>query len=238
MTTTVASNSAERCIRLAMKDAGLLEDGQNPTPEQFDDMLGRLNDLANLWQTQGLKLWLLEDVSIPLVAGQQRYVFSPTGDVVMTKPLRVLQAYYRNSDGIRRPLVPLSWDEWLRLAQVSIQGAINSYFVDKQQNQLNVSFWNVPDATAATGTCHVLLQHQITNLVKITDAMSFPLEWFLALRWGLADEIATGQPVAIMQRCEQRANTYRMALEDWDVEDAATKFEPDPRSQYYQNSFR
>lgn len=237
MSTALALNSSERIIRLAMKDAGLLQDLSDPTPDQFSEYMGRLNDILNYLQTQGLKLWLQVDTPIPLTASKATYNLGPTGDVVMTKPLRVLQAYYLDSGGIRRPLIVLSRDDYMRLSQVSNTGAVNSYFVDKQLTQLAVSLWLVPDATAATGTVHVLLEQQVTNLVQITDTMAFPQEWFLALRWALADDLSTGQPVAIMQRCSQKAEFYRQALEDWDVEDAPTKFEPDSRSQYYQNSF-
>ena len=68
--------------------------------------------------------------------------------------------------------------------------------------------------------------------------MNFPIEWRIALRWGLADELATGQPQSIMDRCQQRAISYRTMLEDWDVEDAPTRFTPDSRGQYSMGKFR
>ena len=86
-----------------------------------------------------------------------------------------------------------------------------------------------PDATAATGTGHLIIQQQVTIFTNLTDTISFPEEWRMALRWGLADDICTGQPQATMDRCEKRAGTYRTMLEDWDVEDAATSFAPDQR---------
>jgi hypothetical protein len=318
-------SSCGRIIQFAMEDAGLLEDGQQPTEEQSAKYLQRLNDVVNFFQTQGLKLFLLQDVAVPLVVSQQTYVFgtTPGADVVMSKPLRVLQAYYLAStlyiqtgtgagtaniavastvvgtqnytntnlvtftnvtttglltgtnyyivnvvantsiqvsltiggaavtvaagtatlnfvgQGIRRPLVPLSWDEWLRLSQPANQGAINSYFVDKQVLTMNLSLWNVPDAGAvASGSVHVLVENQCTNLVTLTDAMAFPVEWFLPLRWGLAADICGGQPDSVIARCEGKALMYREALEGWDFEDAPTRFEPDSRSGYYNNNFR
>ena len=75
-------------------------------------------------------------------------------------------------------------------------------------------------------------------MVMLTDETAFPLEWSMGLRWGLADELATGQPQAIMDRCERRATAYREKLEDWDVEDAPTSFAPDQRVTYATSSFR
>lgn len=239
MATTAASfPTAERVIQFAMQDAGLLAEGDEPNSDQLATNLVRLNDMVNLWQTQGIKLFLLEDISIPLVQGQGLYVVGPAQGVNMTKPLRGLQAYFLDQNNIRRPLVALSWDEWMRLSQINQQGSISSYFIDKQATFLNVHFWMPPAAADATGTGHILFQTQVTNYVSITDQTAFPQEWFIALRWGLADEISTGQSQAIMQRCQQRAVAYRTALEDFDVEDTTTQFAPDQRQTYNAQSFK
>ncbi len=221
------STSASRLIEYAMGDAGLLAEGDSPTGEQYTKNLYKLNDLINLWQTQGLKLFLLQDIPITLTAGVSQYTFGLAGTVVMDKPTRAVQGYYLESTGARRPLTPLSWEEWTRLSQVSQEGALNSFHVDKQTSLLKVNFWLTPDTTAATGTAHLVLQTQAPNFTSITMDSAFPQEWFIALRWGLADEISTGQPQPIMDRCQQRAMAYRTALEDWDIEDAPTRFEPD-----------
>jgi len=210
-------------------DAGLLQEGQTINPEQLVNGMRRLTGMINLWQTQGLKLWLNVDTAITLVSGTGTYTLGPAGTVVMTKPLRVLEAYWLSSAGIRTPLIPLAWNDYIRLSQVNQTGAINSYFVDKQATVLSIFFWLIPDATAATGTGHVLLQTQVTNFIAVNETMNFPIEWRLALHWGLADEVCTGQPQTIMDRCEKRAASYRAMLEDWDVEDAPTRITPDQR---------
>lgn len=238
MTTSPTFHTAQRLIRLAFKDAGLVQDGDEPNGEQYADGLSRLNDMVNLWQTQGLKLFLIQDVEIPLVAGQGTYTMYPAGDVAMTKPLRIIQGYNLDSNSIRRPLVVLSREEYTRLSQVTQTGQINSYFVDKQADRLIVHFWLVPDTQAATGSAHVITELQASNMTSLTDSDGFPIEWAMALRWGLADELATGQPTTIMQRCESKALYYRNMLEDWDVEDASTSFTPDQRGLYATSSFR
>lgn len=230
MTTPVDFNTPARIIRMAMEDAGLLQEGDEPNSEQYAKYMERLQDLINAWQTQGLKLFLLQDLTLNLVAGQAAYSLSPTGDIVMTKPLRIIQAYYRDSSGTRRPLVSLGWEEYLRLSTVTQLGAVINYLVDKQPTSLIINLWNVPDATAATGTVHLLTQVAMSFLTELDDTLIFPPEWYMALRWGLADDISTGQPQIIMDRCKMKADEYRTALENWDVEDAATRFVPDSRT--------
>jgi hypothetical protein len=225
MTVPVTLNTPARCIRLAMQDATLLQQGDDPTGEDYAEYMGRLNDMVNLWQTDGLRLWLNQDVAVPLVAGTALYFFGTAG----LKPTRVIQAYYEDQNGVRRPLDPMSRDDYVRLSQVSQQGQLNSYFVDKQQSTLNVYFWLTPDATAALGTAHLIRQEQVTQSVSLTDTMNFPVEWFLALRWGLADELSTGMSLDIQQRNSMKAKEYKEKLDNWDVEDADTYFQPDQR---------
>ena len=217
-------NTPYSIIRDAYYDAGLLQEGESPNSEQLVSGMRKLTDLINLWQTQSLKLWLNTDVTVALVAGHGTYLLGPSGDVNIVKPLRVLEAYVKSASGIRRPLTPLAWADYVRLSQVNQTGQINSYFVDKQQSLLSVLFWPVPDTVAAAGTVHLVVQSQVINFIALNETINFPIEWRIALRWGLADEICTGQPQAIMDRCQQRATTYRAALEDWDVEDAPTRF--------------
>lgn len=238
MTSPSNFNTPDRIIRTAMLNVGKLQAGDDPTSEDYATYMPRLNDIFNFYQTQGLKLWLNYDLSITLTAGLALYSLGPTGNVIMTKPLRVVQGYFLDQSSNIRPLWPISWQEYKTLSSTTEQGSINSYFVDKQQNALNVYLWLTPDSTAALGTAHVVIQQQVVQLVSLTDSMNFPMEWFIALHWALADEISTGQPAAIMSRATDRARFYREKLEDWDVEDAATMFQPDQRQTMFTSTFR
>lgn len=222
-------------INDAMHDAGYLGEGEIPNSDQLNSNFRRLNDIINLWQTQGLKLFLLQDITLPLVASQYSYTFGPdiSCDVVMAKPSRVIGAYVITPAGIRRPLIPIAWKDWNLLPQVTDnEGIINSYMVNKQAEVLQVRFWNAPDTEEALNSVVLTMQVEAPNAINLEEDMNFPQEWRIALRWGLADDICTGQPQAIMERCAQRAQAYRTALEDWDVEDAPTSFAPNARTGY------
>lgn len=238
MTVPAFSNSVYRIIKFAMEDAGLLQEGDEPTSEQYAKYLLRFYDLITFMQTQGLKLWLQTDQAVVLTAGTASYTMMAGGAVDITKPMRVLQGYYLDSSNVRRPLVVLSRDEYTRLSITSTQGAINSFFVDKLKDRLTVYFWLVPDASAALGTAHLLIQRQIASPISLTEDLDFPTECALALRWGLADDICTGQPQTIMDRCAAKAMVYRTLMEDWDVEDAATFLQPDTRGGAESGRFR
>lgn len=219
-------HTAERIIRQALKDAGRLQTGDDPSAEVYTDALGRLSDLIFTYQTQGLKLWLNSIRQVTLVANVATYALGPagTGD----KPARVLEGWYARTDGNRRPLELYSWRDYQSLGTLTHVGDVTGFFPDKQQLNAVVKFWPVPSTTcAANGSVELLVQRQAVGPVQLTEAIGFPVEWYMALRWGLADELATGQPGLIMDRCERKAKMFREALEDWDVEDASTRFQPD-----------
>ena len=229
--TTPAENTPSGIIFDAMTESGRLAAGDVADSDSLARWSRRLRDMINSWQTDGLKLFLQVDQSITLTAGLATYVAKPGGDINMTKPLRAPQGYYLDSTSpmapTRRPIFPLSWNEWLTLSTTTTQGPISQYFVDKQPTQLNISFWQTPDATtAANGTAHLLLQQQVVNFTNLTDTMNFPIEWRLALMWGLADQMTTGKPQEVMARCTMMAARYKTALENWDVEDVDTRFTP------------
>lgn len=239
MATTV-SNTAVGIITDAMRDAGKLQKGDRPDSDDLATYMRRLNDIINLWQTDGIKLFLQEEVSVPLVVGQTLYVLGPNGPaVVMARPPRILQGFVITPGNIRRPLVMISRDEWERLSQVvGNNGTINSFMVDKQATVTNLNLWPPPDSTEVLNTATFLMQVQAPNPLFLSDSMGFPQEWRIALRWGLADDICTGQPQVIMDRCATKAEFYKKKLEDWDVEDAPTFMNVDSRFYAQQGRFK
>src|SRR5574341_846153 len=179
-------------IEDAMVDAGLLMEGASSTTDQRTKNIRRLNDLINLSQTQGLKLWLERDVSVTLVAGTEGYTLTSGGSRMLTATL----AYWQASAGNKTPVEIISREEWVRLSNNTEQGAVTQIFPEKLVTSLRVHCWLVPDATAAAGTLHVVGRVQMPNFTLTSDdlTIAFPQEWAIALRWGLADEICTGQP--------------------------------------------
>jgi len=88
------AQTATYAIELAMRDAGLLDKMDEPDSEDYRQYLGRLNMMINFEQTQGLKLFLQEDVSFVPILGQQRYAWGPGGDITMPRPTRIIAGYF------------------------------------------------------------------------------------------------------------------------------------------------
>jgi hypothetical protein len=260
------AQSAAQAVEFAMRNAGLLDKLDMPDSEDYRQYIPRLNGLINFEQTQGLKLWLQEDITFTPVQGQQLYAMGPNGDIIMPRPTRVIAGYFTFPTGaggtgviqtdagidiqtdsgqliqasqtgsgaqtnvqVRFPLTPLSRDEFNNLGVLNVQGITNSYFADKQQNNLNLWLWLNPDAFTALATVTVTTQTQINQIISITDAMNFPIEWFQFVHWGLSCEIDQGQPLAVQNKNEGMRDYYRDKLEGFDVEDTSTFLQPDSR---------
>ncbi len=239
MTTPVTFGTPYQIIDNAWHEAGFLGRGRNADSDILALGMNKLTYIFNFLQVKpGLKLWLNQDLAITPVAGQTLYTLGPTGNVPMTKPIRGFEAYYTDSNANRRPLIQMGRSEWDMLSTINTKGTITSYYVDKQQLSLNVYLWLTPDTQAATGIFHLIVTQQVTGTVTLVDTMNFPIEWFLALMWELAKQICTGQPQAIVDRCEAMADYHLAVLEDWDVEDSSTFFTTDARTMNYTGRFR
>jgi hypothetical protein len=230
--------TVERCIKSAMLDAGLIQRGDTPTVSDYAEMMDRLNDICITEQTQGLKLWLNEMQDIVLVAGTYVYPIGPATGPTPIRPMRVLEAYTTDVNGTSSPLTMLSWNDWNLLGGRYGAGSLHSFFVDKGLDYMKVHVAATPDAQAATSILQVLVQGPVAHMTAISDRLDFPIEWFLFLRWALAADIATGQPQAVIDRCEGKAMQLRQALTDWDVEDASTLFSPSGQSGFSGSAFR
>jgi hypothetical protein len=229
MTIPANYGTPERLITTALRDCGKLADDTEADSAQLLDGMQRLADLLYFHQTQGLKLWLLEDVEIPIVASQAMYTLGPGGNVDMLKPFRVEFGYRtEGTDENRSPLTPLSYEDYTRLSNTTQTGQVSQYFVDKRLSFLNIWLWLVPDANeVANGSVHLVVRTKATHLVDFTAAMTFPPEWYLALRWALADELASGMPQTIQARCNSFSEKYIDALQNFDIEDVPVMFQAD-----------
>lgn len=227
----------------AMVDAGKLGQGREPSGEALAENMRRLNKYVNYLQTQGAILWVQEDLSLQapvLQAGVSAYPIGIGGVATVpalspiAKPRRVIEAYYVDpfATQTRRPVEIVARNIWDTYSTTISQGTITSVYPDKQLSQIICNTWMTPSAQEALGQLHLICDLQIPNFSQLTDAMYFPSEWALTLEWGLADQICTGMPQEVVDRCAAKSLYYETALLAWDQEDGSTTFQPDPRGGY------
>ena len=180
------SVSRDDLIGAALRLTGAFGDGDTIPASDVSNCAQALNILAKELATDGLPLWCVQDIAVPMVEGQLNYDLSAASGT--TLPLRILDAYLRTATGNDVKLTSISRYDYDTLGQKSSQGTPNQYFYDPQLGAGMLYLYNVPQDP--TTTVHVVLQRQIQDFNLATDTPDFPQEAFRLLKWCLADEIA------------------------------------------------
>jgi hypothetical protein len=96
--TTTFSVTRNDIIQSSLRLLGVLEEGTQPTASAIENASMVLNMMLKDWMTDGIKLWTVTELTIPLKANQTSYTIGPssTYDVNTNKPLRLIQSFLRN----------------------------------------------------------------------------------------------------------------------------------------------
>lgn len=233
--TTIYSISRDTIITAALRKLQVVELGTTPDATTVSNAAQSFDIMIKAWQSSGIKLWTINEYTLPLVATQNTYTISPSGSsLTADKPLRVIQAWMRNTSvtpNVDTPLQILSRQEYNTLGSKSSSGMINSIWYDPRVTSGSLVTYLTPDANTATNyQLHFVAQRPMTDSSG-SSSPDFPTEWTQALVWGLADELAIEYGCHVNQRQEigMRADKYRRELEDWDTEYTSTFFSPDMR---------
>ena len=237
----------DQVITLALRKLGVLEIGDTPDAATIANASVSLNLLIKQLSTEGLKLWKTSELIIPLTANKTVYTLGGNSSTLMydslaptvaitDKPLRVLQAFYRNKSvtpKIDTPVLLLSKQEYNVLGSKYSTGTTNSVFYDTKVLNGLLYVYLTPDVYSQSNLeLHVVAQMPLNDLSAATDIPDFPNEWMNTLVWNLADQLSIeyGVPMNYRQEISQRAMAYKEQLTDWDVEVSSTYFMPDFRS--------
>ena len=230
----------DQIITLALRKLGVLELGSVPDSETVANASLALNLYVKQMETEGLKLWTVNQLVLPLVNGQTQYSIgpasqNPTVDLDTDKPLKVIQAWLRQTTvtpPIDIPVQLLSQQEYKTLGSKFSTGVANSIYYEIRQNTGNMYVYLTPDYNAAYQyDLYFMAQQPIQDINTGSAIPNFPVEWMNTLVWNLADQLAIEYSVPSNHRQEiaLRAKTYREQLTDWDVESVSTFFQADLR---------
>lgn len=239
--TTNFSVTRNDIIASSLRLLGVLEEGTVPNATSIENASLVLNMLIKDWMTDGIKLWSVDELVIPLTVNKTSYTIGPdnSNDVVNYKPLRVIQAFLRNTSvnpHVDMPMTLISEQEYNILGSKFSTGTVNSVFYKPYVSNGIVKVFLTPDTHAEqTYELHVAYQRPLMDITNANQTFDFPQEWYQSLRWGLAAELAAdyGIPTDRAAAIITRANSYKERLMAWDVEAQSTFFQPDVRMNQY-----
>ena len=237
----------DQIISLALRKLGTLEVGSTPDAETIANANMSLNLLVKQLNTDGLKLWKVSELIVPLTVSKTSYILGGASSDLMydslaptvaitDRPLKVIQGFYRNVTSnpvIDTPVMIVSKQEYNTLGSKFSTGTANTIFYDSKKTNGILYVYLTPDAYSQSNLeLHIIAQMTLNDMTLATDIPDFPNEWMNCLVWNLADQLALeyGVPMNARQEIALRAQTYKTQLDDWNVEVSSTFFQPDFRS--------
>jgi hypothetical protein len=139
------------------------------------------NMMLSRWSNQGVNLWAVDLVEVPLIQGQAVYSVDP--NTVM-----ILDAYIRTG-GVDRPIMPISRTEYASYSTKSAQGFPTVFWFDRLTSP-NITLWSVPSATGQyTLRYYRVRRIQDANLAG-GENVEVPYLWLEAFADGLTYRLA------------------------------------------------
>ena len=176
------------------------------------------NMMLSRWSNQGVNLWKVDLVSVPVVQGQATYAVDPS-------TVMILDAYMANSASGQetdRIVLPIGRTEYASYPNKTQQGVPTVFWFDRLLAP-TVTLWQVPDGTSARYFKYYRVrQIQDSNftsgqtvdipylwLEAFSDGLSYRLSriWNPAMAPGLKLQADESYNIAALQNIEQ-ANTY------------------------------
>ena len=237
---TTYSLTRDQIISFALRKIGVLELGVTANATEVTNAAQALDMMIKSWITKGIKLWSLNEITIPLVADSFSYIIGPTGatptpSVIADKPMKLMQAWLRNTTVTPNndiPLMLISQNEYLKFGSKFSTGTPNACYLQVLRDTSTLFTYLTPGTTAAaTYQLHILTQRPIQDAGTATATLDFPNEWLYALGWNLAAELSTdyGVDAERIMYIESKAAKYLGEVEDFDTEYASIYLAPDLR---------
>jgi hypothetical protein len=144
------------------------------------------NMLLSRWANQGVNLWKVDLVTVPLVTGQATYT-------VDSNTVTMLDAYVTNDmtgENIDRIIMPVSRTEYASYPNKEQQGFPTVFWFDRLLSP-TVTLWPVPnvDNGPSTLSYYRVTQIQDSNLTS-AQTVDIPYLWMEAFAYGLAARLA------------------------------------------------
>ena len=180
------------------------------------------NLLLSRWANQGVNLWKVDLVTVPLVTGQATYD-------VDAKTVVILDAYVTNDqtgENIDRIIMPISRTEYASYPNKEQQGFPTVFWFDRLLSPTG-TLWPVPNVDNGPSTLSYYRVTQIQDAnVQNGQTVDIPYLWMEAFAYGLATRLAqiwAPDKVALLKPFADEA--YQIAA-DQNVETAQQYISP------------
>lgn len=230
---SVYTVTKEDIIKEALELCGVLAADEEPSSADISSVGRSLNMLIKAWQTEGINIWAVAELEVPLEQDKKMYTIGPDQDIdVDWRPIRIVDGVYRNSDDIDIPLNIWSREEYWLLSDKESEGVPLNVYLNRRIDHGELYVWQLP----SDDNSKLVLQIQRgLEFPQDDDAdIDFPGEYFLAVAYNLARVIGFkyGVPPSVMDALVQEAERFKQEAMDYNREDTSVYIQPDNRGGY------
>lgn len=230
---TVLSTTAANIIKDAYYLVGAADIEDSLSAGETAVGLRFLNSFIKHLQSRGAQLHTISDIEIPLYGSKQSYTIGPDAsyDKNTGRPMRIISARRRNSDGYELPMIEISREDYKNLPIKSTVAQPTQFAFERLAGYGVVYIWPVSDAATAETSEYTMvatIQRAVDIFDTNEDAGDFPSEMHLAITYCLADMLPCGTKSA-RQDIKSKAPNYLAMLLSTDQETASIMIQQDKR---------
>ena len=175
-------------ISLALRDVGVLGEGQTASGDTMSDALTTLGQMLGLWQADKLYIYAQKEV-VATLSGAASYTIGAGGNINASRPVKIDAAFWRSNGQDYEVEVFQSYEDYARLGNKLLAGGAAPcalcYVPDYPLGTVHV----YPNGTS--GALHLITRTDLPALSQLTDTLVIPPEYHAAIRFSLAEYLST-----------------------------------------------
>lgn len=172
------------------------------------------NLLCARWSNQGVNLWTVDLVTVPLVQGQSTYTVDDTTVMILDAYITIAQGV-SNTDRI---ILPVSRTEYASYPNKQQQGFPTTYWFDRLMSPASgnqtINLWPVPDGGEASTLKYYRVKRIQDSGFTNGQQVDIPYLWLEAFAYGLATRLAQIFVPALVPTLKAQADeAYQIAAD-------------------------
>jgi len=197
---------------------GSIGKGESPDSDEANDGLVSLNTMLDSWSNESLALYATLQENFALVASTNSYTIGSGGVFNTTRPVKITNAFIRDSNNIDIPVKVLrSRDSYDLITLKTSSSTYPQYlYYDTAFPLGTIYLWPTPSAVT---TLYLDSYKQLQQFAALTTALAMPPGYERAIVYNLAMEIAseygvTPSPIVMSIAVESKAILKRINQKD------------------------
>jgi len=224
------SVSSNEIVKAALRTIGVMKAGDVPDEAIMANGREALNMMVKQWmapanfKAPGLKMWVRNRATLTLTA-KAEFIFKDSGgDLDIDPPVAIISASRRNSDNKDSLMTPMLLGEYEAIGDKTAEGSPTKYYYENQLDGGHFYLNHVPNDL--TDTIRIVYLQPIKDVDAGTDAVDFSQEWFRALKYNLAVDLALENDKPITDGLMLLAADSLAQAQTFNPEEASIYFEP------------